>query len=425
MQLRWSGHLVRMDDERLPKRLFYGDVATGYRRQGGQIRRYKDTLKFSLKRLQINPTNWEELVVGRLNWRRKVNTGAAIYKANRIAAAKVKREARKSQVRPNRNSDVQPLPTCPRCQRIFRTRIGLIGHLRNNCTSHTAPTAVPPPASFSSFPPPTNSAYSFEPSLPSSSSSPPPPPPPPLFLLLLLLLLLLPPLPLPPAQLHQPRPLWWPSLTPASHTSMTQQQTPSLQPPTPGVRTRTTPALTATAPSPHTSACSATCESIAQRLASQCQEHLPTPIALASAAHTAVTPSRIAWAYSATCAFTRAELTVLPTRPPRQTTSPVHHPLRPYSLSQVTPTTPTLPAETVHTHSPLASAWLVTCESIARRLANRCLQHQPMPAKLASTAYTALALSRIAWAYSATCASTTTCVGSTVAINRLSPNLPN
>ncbi|BHF62397.1 hypothetical protein SprV_0200537900 [Sparganum proliferum] len=57
MQLRWSGHLVRMDDERLPKRLFYGDVATGSRRQGGQIRRYKDTLKSSLKRLHIDPTN--------------------------------------------------------------------------------------------------------------------------------------------------------------------------------------------------------------------------------------------------------------------------------------------------------------------------------------------------------------------------------
>nr|VZI42177.1 unnamed protein product [Spirometra erinaceieuropaei] len=72
IQLRWSGRLVRMDDERLPKRLFYGDVATGSRRQGGQIRRYKDTLKSSLKRLQINPTNWEELALDRPTWRRTV-----------------------------------------------------------------------------------------------------------------------------------------------------------------------------------------------------------------------------------------------------------------------------------------------------------------------------------------------------------------
>nr|VZI22476.1 unnamed protein product [Spirometra erinaceieuropaei] len=35
MHLRWSGHLVRMDDERLPKRFFYGEVATASRRQGG------------------------------------------------------------------------------------------------------------------------------------------------------------------------------------------------------------------------------------------------------------------------------------------------------------------------------------------------------------------------------------------------------
>nr|VZI42708.1 unnamed protein product [Spirometra erinaceieuropaei] len=141
--LRWSGHLVRMDDERQPKRLFYGDVATGSRRQGGQIRRYKDTLKPSLRRLQINPTNWQDLARDRPTWRRTVKTGAAIYEANQIAAAKAKREARKPQLRPVRNAAAQPLPT----------------------------SIVPPPASSSSSLPPTNSDTPSAPPLPSSSFS--------------------------------------------------------------------------------------------------------------------------------------------------------------------------------------------------------------------------------------------------------------
>ncbi|VDL88732.1 unnamed protein product [Schistocephalus solidus] len=136
VQLRWSGHLVRMDDERLPKRLFYGDVATGSRRQGGQKRRYKDTLKTSLKQLQINSATWEDLAQDRPAWRRSVKTGSAIYEANRIAAAKAKRAARKSPAPRTNTSNAQALPTCPRCQRIFRARIGLVGHLRTQCTNN-------------------------------------------------------------------------------------------------------------------------------------------------------------------------------------------------------------------------------------------------------------------------------------------------
>nr|VZI49419.1 unnamed protein product [Spirometra erinaceieuropaei] len=290
IQLRWSGHLVRMDDERLPKRLFYGDVATGSRRQGGQIRRYKDTLKSSLKCLQINPTNWEELALDRPAWRRTVKTGAAIYEANRITAAKAKREARKSQLRPVSNAAAQPLPTCPRCQRTFRARIGLVGHLRINCASRTAPTIVPPPASSSSSsPPPTNPDNSPDPSLPPSSSSSSSPT-----------------APTAAAQATVPRT--------ATDTTTTS--------PTPGMRIRTTPALTATVPSPHTSVWSVTCESIAQRLANQCVKHQTTPTALASTAHTALALSGIAWAFSATCASTRAALTALPTHPPHPTHPP-------------------------------------------------------------------------------------------------------
>nr|VZH95962.1 unnamed protein product [Spirometra erinaceieuropaei] len=58
-QMRWSGHIVQMDDEGLPKRLFYEDVVMGSCRQGGQVRRYKDTLK----RLKINPANLEDVAV--------------------------------------------------------------------------------------------------------------------------------------------------------------------------------------------------------------------------------------------------------------------------------------------------------------------------------------------------------------------------
>ncbi|VDL99669.1 unnamed protein product [Schistocephalus solidus] len=47
VQLRKIGHLVRMVDEQLPKRLFYGDVPTGAPQQGGQKRRYKDTDEIS------------------------------------------------------------------------------------------------------------------------------------------------------------------------------------------------------------------------------------------------------------------------------------------------------------------------------------------------------------------------------------------
>ncbi|BHF75213.1 hypothetical protein SprV_0501830800 [Sparganum proliferum] len=75
LKLRRSDHLVREDNERLSKRLFYGDVATGSCRQGGQIRLYKDTLMASLRRPQISLANWKDLVRDRPTWRRTVKTG--------------------------------------------------------------------------------------------------------------------------------------------------------------------------------------------------------------------------------------------------------------------------------------------------------------------------------------------------------------
>ena len=52
-QLRWTGHVTRMPDEGLRKKILYGELQVGKRSHGGQKKRYKDTLKASLKDFNI------------------------------------------------------------------------------------------------------------------------------------------------------------------------------------------------------------------------------------------------------------------------------------------------------------------------------------------------------------------------------------
>ena len=52
-QLRWIGHVTRMPDERLPKKILYGELQVGQRSHGGQKKWYKETLKASLKHFNI------------------------------------------------------------------------------------------------------------------------------------------------------------------------------------------------------------------------------------------------------------------------------------------------------------------------------------------------------------------------------------
>ena len=127
-------HVIRMPDARLPKKVFYGELQEGKRSQGGQKKRYKDTLKASLKDFEIPMGSWEQTAQERSKWRGLINKGAALYEKKRICEAERKRRERKAKtnVPP---SDSMTL-TCSTCNRQFRARIGLVSHQRTH--QHTS-----------------------------------------------------------------------------------------------------------------------------------------------------------------------------------------------------------------------------------------------------------------------------------------------
>ena len=73
-QLRWAGHVARMPDCRIPKKLFFGELQDGKRSLGAPKKRFKDTLKASLKAFGINPVSWEQAAADRTKWRAAVHS---------------------------------------------------------------------------------------------------------------------------------------------------------------------------------------------------------------------------------------------------------------------------------------------------------------------------------------------------------------
>ena len=137
-QLRWAGHVARMKDDRLPKRLFFGELAKGKRNHGVQKKRYKDTLKASLKQLHLNPATWETEAQQRSAWRCTIHNATKVFEGERVQKATDKRLIRKQRLANPPPATNQASHLCPVCRRAFQAKIGLISHSRTHKPLPTA-----------------------------------------------------------------------------------------------------------------------------------------------------------------------------------------------------------------------------------------------------------------------------------------------
>ncbi|XP_068734901.1 uncharacterized protein [Montipora capricornis] len=69
MNLRWLGHVDRMDHQRLPRKLLNSQLCEGKRNQGRPRLRFKDPVKRNLEKLDIDRSSWQQKAKDRAVWR--------------------------------------------------------------------------------------------------------------------------------------------------------------------------------------------------------------------------------------------------------------------------------------------------------------------------------------------------------------------
>ena len=116
-QLRWVGHVVCMKDHRLQKKQFHGELSQGKRSQRSQKKRFKDTLKVSMKPFGVTANCLEYLAQDIDKWREIIRREAKVCEARRNIATELRWKLRKGTI----SATVATIP-CSQCPRLFRAQ---------------------------------------------------------------------------------------------------------------------------------------------------------------------------------------------------------------------------------------------------------------------------------------------------------------
>ena len=127
--LRWTGHVIRMEDHRIPKQLLFGELEQDHRRQGRPCKCFKDTVKVGLQWCGIPPTELVATALDRQRWHTLTQSASSALEEERRHQAQSARERRHLAASiPATNANFQ----CPDCAQLCKSRIGLQSHSRTH-----------------------------------------------------------------------------------------------------------------------------------------------------------------------------------------------------------------------------------------------------------------------------------------------------
>ena len=126
-RLHWVGHVQRMEDNRIPKQLMFGELASGKRKQGRPLKRFKDYVMASRSHAEITPKDLEPHAHDRTGWRALTRHAMDTFEERRRTQIEDARERRKASAVAPGNPGLFP---CPHCPQTCKCRIGIHSHLR-------------------------------------------------------------------------------------------------------------------------------------------------------------------------------------------------------------------------------------------------------------------------------------------------------
>ena len=92
-RLRYAGHAIRMEDNRLPKIILHAETNEGQRKIGRPRKKFRQCFKEDFKSFNIPVENFNKIALDRKKWRKLIINGAQTFKFHRkIDACKLVRK---------------------------------------------------------------------------------------------------------------------------------------------------------------------------------------------------------------------------------------------------------------------------------------------------------------------------------------------